>query len=58
MKYYINQEKCTFCGGCSTVCPVMAIEVKSSSCIINSECINCSNCEKFCPISAVEVTDE
>ncbi len=55
MKYQINQEKCTFCGGCSSVCPTMAIEVKDSSCkILEEKCVKCSLCYKFCPIGAVE----
>lgn len=52
-KYSINNSICTFCSGCSSVCPVMAIKIKDHSAEINDECIGCDRCKKFCPVSAI-----
>ena len=52
---YIDQSICTFCAGCSSVCPVMAIRVRDSSSEISGECINCGNCVAFCPVSAIKL---
>lgn|GEM_PF-1780409 len=53
---YIDQSLCTFCAGCSSVCPVMAIEVRGSSSVITDTCIDCDNCAAFCPVSAIRQT--
>jgi len=53
-KLFIDQSICTFCAGCSSVCPVMAIHVRDNSSIITNECIDCGNCMVFCPVSAVK----
>ena len=53
--YKINQKKCTFCGGCLTVCPPFAIKLKDSEAVITQSCINCGKCYDFCPLSAVEI---
>lgn len=51
---YIDQSICTFCAGCSSVCPVMAIQVRDSSSEISGGCIDCGNCVTFCPVSAIK----
>jgi formate hydrogenlyase subunit 6/NADH:ubiquinone oxidoreductase subunit I len=52
--YSINQSLCTFCAGCASVCPVMAIDVGEGESRITGACIGCGNCAAFCPIDAVE----
>lgn len=52
--YYIDQSQCTFCAGCSSVCPVMAIHVYDSSSAVSDACVNCGNCKIFCPVSAIK----
>lgn len=51
---HIDQSLCTFCAGCSSVCPVLAIIVRDSSSEISGKCIDCGNCIAFCPVSAVK----
>lgn len=51
--YEIDQNICTFCGGCSSVCSVMAIDIYDSKSIITNSCVDCGICEKFCPVSAI-----
>ncbi|MDG5814243.1 4Fe-4S binding protein [Chitinispirillales bacterium ANBcel5] len=51
--FHIDQQECTFCAGCSAVCPVMAIKVLEASSVISSNCIGCGKCEVFCPVAAI-----
>jgi ferredoxin len=51
--YYIDQKRCTFCAGCSSVCPVMAITVRDHDSEIGPSCTHCGNCVAFCPIAAI-----
>ena len=55
--YTIDQSRCTFCGGCSSVCPVLAIEINDQSSEIKPDCIACGNCAAFCPVSAAQKVD-
>lgn len=55
-RYAIDQNKCTFCGGCSAVCPQRAVLVLESESRIIDTCNNCGLCERFCPVSAIYIT--
>jgi formate hydrogenlyase subunit 6/NADH:ubiquinone oxidoreductase subunit I len=55
-RYAIDQKKCTFCGGCSAVCPQRAVMVLDSESRITGTCNNCGQCERFCPVSAIYIT--
>jgi Fe-S-cluster-containing hydrogenase component 2 len=53
-----NEEKCTHCGACLTVCPSGAFEVDvvSRKVIFKHEnCIACGICLKACPPRAMEL---
>jgi Fe-S-cluster-containing hydrogenase component 2 len=52
--YVINQKLCTFCAGCSSVCPVSAIEISDTGSAITKKCNDCGNCFRFCPIGAID----
>jgi ferredoxin len=53
-----NEERCTHCGACVTVCPTDAFEVESSTkevLFYNEKCVACELCIKACPPRAMEL---
>lgn len=54
MAVIVDKNKCISCGGCVSVCPIMALELvdKFPSCNHN-KCTNCNICVKFCPAAAL-----
>ena len=50
----INHERCILCRGCSSVCPVGAIEVGENQMkTYPKKCIDCGLCVKKCPVKAI-----
>ena len=53
-----NEERCTHCGACITICPTGAFEVEQLTRHVkfdNEKCIACGMCIKACPPRAMEV---
>ena len=53
-----NEERCTNCGVCVSVCPSGAFEVDPATRKVkfdNQKCVACSLCIKTCPPHAMEV---
>ncbi len=53
-----NEERCTHCGSCVTVCPVGAFKLDSKTRRItfdNKKCVACEICIKACPPRAMEL---
>ena len=53
-----NEERCTHCGACVTICPTGAFELDLITRQIsfnNEKCIACGQCIKACPPRAMEV---
>ncbi|MFC1987575.1 NIL domain-containing protein [Chloroflexota bacterium] len=53
-----NEERCTHCGACITICPTKAFEVEPLTRFVifdNERCIACGLCIKACPPRAMEV---
>ena len=53
-----NEERCTSCGVCITICPTDAFELELPSQRVlfhNDKCIACGLCIKACPPRAMEV---
>ena len=53
-----NEERCTSCGACITVCPTDAFELELPGRRVlfhNDKCIACGICIKACPPRAMEV---
>lgn len=53
-----NEERCTSCGACITVCPSSAFELDKKTRLVkfnNEKCVACGLCIKACPPRAMEV---
>ena len=53
-----NEERCTHCGACITICPTGAFEldpVTRRVSFFNEKCVACGICIKTCPPRAMEV---
>jgi ferredoxin len=53
-----NEERCTHCGACVTVCPTGAFRIDMKTRLVkfdNEKCIACGLCIPACPPRAMEV---
>jgi len=53
-----NDERCTHCGACITICPAGAFELEPSTRRVNfynEKCLACELCIKACPPRAMEL---
>jgi L-aspartate semialdehyde sulfurtransferase ferredoxin len=53
-----NEDRCTSCGACITVCPAKAFELEPSTLLVhfnNAKCVACGMCIKACPPRAMEL---
>jgi ferredoxin len=53
-----NENRCTHCGACITICPTNAFELDNISrqvIFVNEKCIACGLCIKACPPRAMEL---
>ena len=53
-----NEEKCTHCGACVTICPTEGLSLEKDTMKVNfnsKECIACELCVKMCPPRAMLV---
>ena len=53
-----NEERCTHCGACITICPTHAFEVDPLTrqvAFYDEKCVACGLCIKSCPPRAMEV---
>ena len=53
-----NEERCTHCGACVTICPTDAFELEPLTrrvIFYNEKCVACGQCIKACPPRAMEL---
>ncbi len=53
-----NEERCTSCGACVTVCPAGALSFEPETMVVrfnNAKCVACGLCIKACPPRAMEL---
>lgn len=53
-----NEERCTHCGACMTICPTDAFELNPSTReikFLDAKCLACGLCIKACPPRAMEL---
>jgi ferredoxin len=58
MTWSINNNKCLRCGGCVSVCPAAALELKDNIIYDEKLCTLCGICAKACPVEAIKVTNQ
>jgi len=54
----LNEERCTHCGACITICPTNAFELDPQTrrvIFYNEKCVACGQCIKACPPRAIEL---
>lgn len=52
----LNQEGCTLCGKCASVCPLGIISIDEEVYIDEDRCLGCGVCVRACGVSALELT--
>ncbi len=52
----IDQDKCTGCGNCITICGADVFEVRDKKAVVVNmrECLECGNCEVVCQAEAIQ----
>jgi ferredoxin len=55
MPWNIDDKKCLCCGGCVSVCPFAALELKEAVIYDEKLCTSCGICERVCPVKAITV---
>ncbi|NIM92258.1 MAG: geranylgeranyl reductase family protein [Anaerolineales bacterium] len=51
----LNSHRCTYCGGCVSVCPVEALTLHETRLVVLEECIDCGDCVASCPVGALQM---
>ena len=52
----VDKDICMRCGGCTSVCPVQALQLEETFLRVDEiKCIECGNCEQICPVGAIKV---
>ncbi|MCX8153476.1 MAG: 4Fe-4S binding protein [Candidatus Bathyarchaeota archaeon] len=55
MAWSINNNRCLRCGGCVSVCPTAALELRDNITHDTALCTLCGVCAKACPVEAIKV---
>jgi digeranylgeranylglycerophospholipid reductase len=53
----IDRNRCAYCGGCVSVCPVEALTLAETRLEVGEECIDCGDCTFACPVGALRLTE-
>jgi digeranylgeranylglycerophospholipid reductase len=52
---HINPDRCAYCGGCVSVCPVAALTLMETHLVVEEVCIDCGDCVSACPVGALSL---
>ena len=55
----IDEQKCTVCGECVTICPVEIYKLVDGRIVVGSsdECSNCQSCISVCEPHAIVISE-
>jgi digeranylgeranylglycerophospholipid reductase len=51
----VDRQRCGYCGGCISLCPVGAIELAETRLVIDQTCMDCGLCLSACPVGALSL---
>ena len=51
----VDRQRCGYCGGCVSLCPLGAIELAETRLVIDRTCIDCELCLGACPVGALSL---
>jgi len=54
----VDASRCSYCGGCVSICPVDAIHLAETRLRISEACIECGLCVPACPVGALSEAQE
>lgn len=49
----VDDLRCSYCGGCVSLCPVGAITLRETHLTVDDSCIDCGLCVSACPVGAI-----
>ncbi len=49
----VDGARCSYCGGCVSVCPVGAITLNETHLVVDDSCVDCGLCIPACPVGAM-----
>jgi len=53
----VDRDRCAYCGGCVSVCPVEALTLAETRLVVDESCIDCGDCVVACPVGALRSED-
>jgi digeranylgeranylglycerophospholipid reductase len=53
----VDRNRCAYCGGCVSVCPVEALTLAETRLEVSNECIDCGDCCAACPVGALRLAE-
>jgi len=53
----VDGDRCCYCGGCVSVCPVDALTLAETRLLVTSECTECGECISACPVGALRLEE-
>jgi digeranylgeranylglycerophospholipid reductase len=51
----VEPERCAYCGGCVSICPVEALTLAETRLLVSEACIECGDCVEACPMGALRL---
>lgn len=49
----VDRQRCCYCGGCVSVCPVGALHLAETRLLVDDTCTDCGLCLAACPVGAL-----